>query len=203
MAKKKPTEDLSYLALQLRGMAVPVECLSLDPRNANKHDEQSIAKIAGSLRQFGQRTPIVVQRRDDGSLVVRKGNGTLQAARLNGWSQVAALVVAESDATATGYAIADNATGRYSRWDEEQLQSLLEEIQFDDAELIDMQSELLASLERLNLEDAAPEPVKDKPSDPPAPDRFCVLITLGDEANQAGLLQRLTEEGYQCRAFIA
>lgn len=204
MSRKKNTEpDLSFIEAQLRHLAVPVETLTLDPRNANQHHDQSIAKIAGSLRQYGQRTPIVVQQRPDGSKLVRKGNGTLQAARLNGWSHIAALVLNESDAIATGYAIADNATGRLSHWDEDQLRSLLDEIQFDDVELIDLQKDLQASLERLKAEEPEPEPPEDKPTDPPAADRYCVLVTLGDEAAQACLLQRLNEEGFQCRAFIA
>ena len=45
---------------QLRLETVLISSLSLDPSNARKHDAKNLASIAGSLKLFGQRKPIVV-----------------------------------------------------------------------------------------------------------------------------------------------
>lgn len=69
---------------------------------------KNIETIKASLARFGQRTPLVVQRQ---GMIVRKGNGTLEAARALGWGIIAALVVDEGDVPATAYALADNRSG--------------------------------------------------------------------------------------------
>lgn len=213
-AKNATAEPPSYpyIAEALWPLAVPVESLELDPKNANKHDERGIAKIAGSLRAYGQRTPIVVQVTEDGRRIIRKGNGTWLGIKLNGWSHVAAVPIEESDSTATGYAIADNATGRYSEWDQDVLAELLnsEEPLFDDPELVEMQSDLESLLATLN--DVDGDDVPDGPDDDSSPSSgeskapaatFSVLVNLADEAEQVQLLERLSQEGYTCRAFVS
>lgn len=94
-----PGPDLDYIVPQLRPLAVEVGDLSLDPNNANEHNERSIEAIKSSLREFKQRKPIVVRREPEtGVLVaVEAGNGTLTAARALGWSHVAAVIVEESE----------------------------------------------------------------------------------------------------------
>ncbi len=105
-------------------LATPIEELHLDPANARTgHD---VERIAASLRQYGQRKPIVVNRREGNK--VEAGSGTLQAARLNGWTHVAAVFVEDDPMTAVGYAIADNRTAELSRWDLEALQTLLDSL---------------------------------------------------------------------------
>ena len=82
----------------LASLAHPIDGLNLDPKNARAHDEASVQVIRDSLRRFGQRKPIVVQR---GGMLVRAGNGLVMAARAEGWTHVAAVVVDESDVEAT------------------------------------------------------------------------------------------------------
>ena len=96
--------DLSHIAEGLRGLAVEVDSLHADPANARKG--HAVERIAASLRQYGQRKPIVVNRLQGNK--VEAGNGTLSAARLLGWSHVAAVFVEDDAATATGFGIADN-----------------------------------------------------------------------------------------------
>lgn len=110
----------------LRPLALPASELILDTENYRVHSEASVAAIAASLERFGQRTPLVAQRSEQG-LIVRKGNGTLQAARLLGWTEVAVLVVDEDDLNATVYAIGDNRVGELSEWDSERLVLFLSE----------------------------------------------------------------------------
>ena len=56
----------------------PLDMFRLDPENARGHDARNIRAIADSIKQFGQRIPILV----DADLVIRKGNGTWLATKL-------------------------------------------------------------------------------------------------------------------------
>lgn len=114
-----------YIAAPLRGLAVEIASLSLDPHNVRIHGDDDLAALAASLSAFGQRRPIVVQR---STRVVRAGNGIVQAAQRLGWSHVAALVVDDDDSTARAFAIADNKTGTLAGWDDRALASALSEL---------------------------------------------------------------------------
>lgn len=109
------TEDLKHLAQSTSNLV-------LDPANARKHNKRNVEAIAASLSKFGQRKPIVVQK--DG-MVVRAGNGTLDAAKSLGWTHIAAVVLDDDNTTATAFAIADNRTAELAEWDAESLASLL------------------------------------------------------------------------------
>ena len=136
-----------WIAKPLRGLAVPLADLNLDPSNARTHSERNIDTIVASLDRWGQRSPIVVQKE---GMVVRAGNGRLVAAKRLGWSHMAAVVVDEGSVEATAFAIADNRTSDLASFDDEALASLLgslgpelsEVAGFSDADL----SELLADL---------------------------------------------------------
>lgn len=107
-------KNCDYIAEPLRQFAVKVATLSLDEANARAHDEASIDAIKDSLTRFKQRTPVIVQK---ATMKVVKGNGTCIAAERMGWKYVAALVLDDTDAIATAYALADNRTAEMSDWD--------------------------------------------------------------------------------------
>ena len=112
--------DLSYIAESLRPLAVPIDSLHEDPANARiGHD---VERIALSLKQYGQRKPIVVNRLQQGK--IEAGNGTYRAAKQLGWSLVAVVFVDDDPATAAGYGIADNRVGELSRWDTDVLREI-------------------------------------------------------------------------------
>jgi len=108
-----------------------VKILSLrpDPQNARKHDERNIAAIAKSLAQFGQRRNLVITH--DG--VVIAGNGTLEAAKQLGWTELAVDRTPKEwdEATARAYALADNQTSALSEWDDAVLNGALVELAED------------------------------------------------------------------------
>lgn len=106
--------DLSHIAEQLRPLAVPCADLLLDPANARRHPEPNLEAIKGSLRVYGQRKPVVVNRRTG---TIEAGNGTLQAASALGWSHLAAVYVNDDPMTAAGFSIADNRTAELAEWD--------------------------------------------------------------------------------------
>lgn len=129
--KTKPEDapsDLSYIAEPLRAFAVPIDSVVLDPKNARKHGEENLKAIESSLRRFGQRLPIVVQRN---GMVVRAGNGRVQVARKMGWTHIAAVVVEDGDEAATAFAILDNQSGALAEWDDAMLADLLKSLPHD------------------------------------------------------------------------
>ena len=119
---------------QLASLAMPVEALTPDPKNARRHDERNVDSIAESLREHGQRKPIVAQKVGE-RLVVRAGNGTLEAARKLGWERLAVVVVDEGDREATRYALRDNRTAELAEWDDEALRQALRECAESEAEI--------------------------------------------------------------------
>ena len=97
-----------------------------DPNNARKHDEKNLAAIKGSLTQFGQRKPIVIQ----GSTVIA-GNGTLEAAKQLGWDEIQVVRVPEDWTAdqAKAFALADNRTAELATWNEQVLAAQVIELQ--------------------------------------------------------------------------
>lgn len=112
---------------------VEITSLTPDPNNARKHDEQNLSVIAASLEQFGQRKPIVVTE----DLMVVAGNGTLEAARSLGWSEIAVVKVpADWDAnTIKAFALADNRSSELSDWDKIALAEQLQDLQESDFDI--------------------------------------------------------------------
>lgn len=119
---------LDYIAEPLRPLAVPIGELNADPANARRHPDHNLAAIEASLRRWGQRFPIVVQRQ---GMVVRAGNGRLEAARRLGWTHLAAVVVDEDSVEATAFALADNRSAELAEWDDEALAALLQSLPTD------------------------------------------------------------------------
>lgn len=138
----------------LEPQLVPIGDLVPDAGNARRHPEKNLRAIRDSLSQFGQRKPLVVQRQEDGTLIVRAGNGTLEAARQLGWATVAVTIVDEDNATAAGFAIADNRTGELAEWDDEALAAMLDGIDegsrallgFDADDMADLSARLVEGL---------------------------------------------------------
>jgi hypothetical protein len=93
---------------------VPIALLALDPQNARKHSEANLGAIGASLREFGQRKPIVVTE----SNVVIAGNGTLQAALALGWESINVVRVPGdwSEDRIRAFAVADNRIAELSEW---------------------------------------------------------------------------------------
>lgn len=117
--------DLSYLAPDLRGMAVALADLRPADRNARRHRaDRDIPVLMESLSRFGQRKPVVA--RPGGEVIA--GNGTLAAARALGWSHLAVSWFHGTDQEAMEYALVDNRSAELSEWDLEELSGQLREI---------------------------------------------------------------------------
>jgi DNA modification methylase len=118
---------------ELRIETVNINSLTPDPANARKHDGKNLKAIASSLEKFGQRKPIVVT---PDSIVVA-GNGTLEAAKSLGWTEIA---VARTPIGWTwdqikAFALADNRTAELAEWDDKVLADQLLELDANGWEL--------------------------------------------------------------------
>lgn len=152
---------LDYIVEQLRPLALPITDLTEDPVNARKHPERNLQAVVGSLKRFGQRKPVVVNKRD---MIVEAGNGTLQAARELGWTHLAVVLVDDDPVTATGFAIADNRSAELAEWDEDVLAKLMKDLSDTDEDLDALgwsQAELASLISSLE-----PEPQPEPPGEP-------------------------------------
>jgi DNA modification methylase len=140
--------------------------LSLDPKNARKHSQRNLDAIAASLLKFGQRKPLVVHRG-----VVLAGNGTLEAARSIGWTEIEVSEVPDDwdDETAKAYALADNRTAELAEWDESELAKQLLELVEQDWDIAELGFEMpqVVETEPVDEDDVpeAPAEPKTKPGD--------------------------------------
>lgn len=187
-----------------------------DPANTRQHPQRSKQAIASSVSTYGAARSIVV----DGSGVVRAGNGTLEAARAAGIDEAVLVetdgrqlvVVQRADWTpqqALAYAIADNRTGELSEFDSDGVREALASLkQFADAagtpslvEAIGFSEDELRALMAPGPADGSeefPHPKAAADVDP----RYYVLIPCKDEDAQKKWLQRLLDEGVECRAML-
>jgi site-specific DNA-methyltransferase (adenine-specific) len=144
--------------MNLKLERLAISNLTFDPSNARKHSNKNIAAIAGSLKQFGQRKPIVVT----GDGVIVAGNGTVEAALFLGWSDIDVVRVPKDwDADRIkAFALADNRTAELAEWDADELSKQLTDlidVGFDVSDF-GFSAEDTSILEIETHEDEAPEP---------------------------------------------
>ena len=183
--------DLSHIAEQLRPLAVPCADLLLDPANARRHPELNLEALKGSLRVYGQRKPLVVNRRTG---IIEAGNGTLQAAGALGWTHLAVVYVDDDPMTATGFSIADNRTAELAEWDREALDKLLSEIKTNDPLLDRMLADLSASLEQVRPGRTDADDVPEPPDEPlTCPGDLLILGELKIDPSKRSVLYKTRE----------
>ena len=161
MREVKEQHALHYIAESLRPLAIEISKLIPDQANARKHNDKNMDAIVASLSRFGQRSPIVVQRQ---GMIVRAGNGRLEAAKRLSWSHIAAVIVDESSVDATAFAIADNRTAELAEWDESVLAGLLDSLDPEDLKVTGFSEKDLQVI----LNEQLPDPVQDEVPEPPA-----------------------------------
>lgn len=143
---------------------VPVADLRLDPDNERVHSERNLAAVAASLSRFGQQKPVIA----GADLLVRAGNGMVQAARSLGWEELAVYITGLEGNEAAAYRVADNRTSDLSFWDMEKLTEQLQQFQAEGDGLLEAvgwdEGELAGLLENFG----APGPALDGiGTDPP------------------------------------
>jgi len=87
-------------------------------RNARTHSEAQVARIAGSIREFGFNNPVLV----DAESGIIAGHGRVLAARKLGLERVPVIELTHlSEAQKRAYVLADNRLAEQAGWDCEML----------------------------------------------------------------------------------
>jgi site-specific DNA-methyltransferase (adenine-specific) len=139
----------------------PIDKLRFDPNNARKHDARNLDAIAKSLSRFGQRKPIVVV--GDGTIVA--GNGTVEAAKKLGWTEISIVRVPWrwTPDEIKAYALADNRTAELAEWDSAILADQLIELDAVGWDVSELGFEALEPPTDPDPEDEAPLEFKPEP----------------------------------------
>jgi site-specific DNA-methyltransferase (adenine-specific) len=173
--------------------------LTPDPNNARQHDDKNLKAIMGSLKQFGQRKPIVIT--EAGTIVA--GNGTVEAAKRLGWTDIEVVKV-PNDWTpdkVKAFAIADNRTAELANWNQQVLEKQLQELREVGFDVADFGFEVaeVPIIDIETFEDEAPE-IPDEPTTRPG-DIFQLgnhRLVCGDSTNPKVLAQALDSRLADC-----
>lgn len=167
---------------------IKIDDLRFDNENARKHSKKNLDAIGNSLKLFGQRKPIVVHNG-----VVIAGNGTLEAAKAIGWSEIVIVRTPEDwDAdTAKAFALADNRSAELAEWDDEILLDQLLEL-----------AEAGFTLEDIGFTTPKDDESVVDADEVKLDEKYEVVIQCADEFQQSELLLRLSNEGLTVRAIV-
>lgn len=174
-------------AAHLDAQQIPIDTLKPFKPNPRRGD---VEQIRASLRKRGQYKPIVVRKR---TREILAGNHTWLAAKAEGWEEIWAVFVDVDAKTAKEIVALDNRIPDLGEYDNEDLLALLGDIDLD-ATGYDK-----ADLERLQKQfDEGDQPIEEE-----LPARFGVVVELGDEGEQAKVMEAIVEMGFEPRALYA
>lgn len=184
---KIPPEKLAHITPALRALAVPIEQLTLDPDNANEHSNENLNDITGSINEFGQVKPVVVDK--DG--IVRAGNGTVRAMMSKGYEYIAAVRDDSLDGLrARAYAIIDNKAARSSKFNRDILNNQFVEVNRAKPSLLSVCG--FGS----DIDKIIGKAGKKQPSQKMIPHLYHVVIECKTEKEQKELATRMKAEGF-------
>ena len=102
----------------MKNITKPLSELTPDPRNARKHPPEQIARLAGSIKEFGFLAPILINAK--GTIIA--GHGRVEAARKACLEEVPCLQVEHlTETQQRAYVLADNKLAQMAEWDDEML----------------------------------------------------------------------------------
>ena len=126
---------------------IPVKQLKPYKKNA-RYNENAVPKVAESIRQFGFKVPIVI----DKNMVIITGHTRLLAAKSLGLEKVPCIVADDlTQKQVKAFRLVDNRTSEFATWNYELLQTELETIDLDlsDFEFPDLTYEDMMSADEL------------------------------------------------------
>lgn len=176
--------------------------------NSKKHPPEQIAKLISAIAEFGWDVPIVVD--EDG--IILKGHGRRLAALQMNLKQVPVIVrKGLSDAEKKAIRISDNRIAQ-SEWDADMLRVELEALSelnfdlnltgFDEDEWSNFAQDAMLDFQPPE-DDSDGENESEEGREEQINNQWSVLVQCHNERKQLELLQRLTEEGYECRSLIS
>jgi hypothetical protein len=200
--KQSKVDDLEYIEGSIRHLAVSIGSVKPDAQNLRKHSQRNLDVIRRSLADFRQQTPIV--RDADG--VIRKGNGTLEAALALGWTHVAVVDSTLRGQAAKMYAVADNRSGDPevgSEWADEALAEFLASVtETDDLDVTATGFELEEIQELVNAAVGdLEETEKKRQGEAKVEEKYAVMVTCKGEDDQRAVYELMEDRGYKCRVL--
>ena len=182
---KPPTE----IAVEIWPVTMPIPYA----RNARVCPDSAIGKVAASIKEFGFKNPILVDREG----VIIAGHTRLLAAERLGLSEVPVIVCADlSPARVKALRLADNRTAQETTWEYAMLNIELEELASDgfDVSLTGFDPDELVGLN--------PMPDAGDQETMVSTEVWGVIIECAGEEEQVRLLQRFTDEGLRVRGLM-
>jgi ParB family chromosome partitioning protein len=156
-------------------------------RNARKIDARAVSAVAGSIKEFGFKSPILV----DAEGVIIAGHTRLQAAQSLGLESVPVIVCRDlTTDQVKAYRLADNRVAEFSEWDAELLK----------LELGDIEMEMdFAGFDEMAIDmpDHAPEQTPQTGVELKA--KYVIIVDCINEDQQADIFSLLTERGIKCK----
>jgi ParB-like chromosome segregation protein Spo0J len=171
---------------------VPASELLPHPRNWRLHPASQRAALEGVLSEVGFADALLARELPDGRLELLDGHLRAETAPDQ---LVPVLVLDVDEAEANKILLTLDPLAAMADVNQEQLDSLLREVETGSAAVEAMLAELAA--------DAGIDQESSLLSTPDYVERFCVVIECGSEPEQLALLARLEAEGLECQALIA
>jgi hypothetical protein len=199
----------------LRIEYVALADLKRHPRNPKDHD---LGAISRSVNRFGFTAPVIIDERT-GYLAAGHGRiDTLAQLKAQGKEPPANVQLADfdgdwlvpvvrgvafnSDAEIEAYLVADNRLTMLGGWNEPELAGLLQDLAAQDTALLEATGYDADDLDAL-LRDLGMIAGADDADPVFVPEQYQVVVSCDGEQAQAELLERLTDEGFTCRALIS
>jgi hypothetical protein len=135
MSKQQTVDGAKRLAAQIKASKIelrPLHDLMPYARNSRKHEDWQVAKIAGSIREFGFTNPILI---DDAGTIVA-GHARVMAALKLDLTEVPCIVLRHlTETQRKAYVIADNQLAALSTWDVNMMALELQELSAADFDM--------------------------------------------------------------------
>ena len=110
---------------QLKNLIVGIDSLKEDESNVMIHSARNMEAIKNSLEKYGQRKPIVVNKK---TRIIMAGNGTWKAAKELNAKEIAAIFIEEDNLNSKAYSIMDNKSAKLAEYDYNNLKNAVAEI---------------------------------------------------------------------------
>ena len=119
--------------------------------NNPRKNDAAVEKVAASIREFGFKVPIVIDRNN----VIAAGHTRLKAAELLGLETVPVIMADDlTDEQIKAFRLADNKTGELAEWDFARLKEELEKIQEIDMDEFGFMTEAIQTFKEQVEEEA-------------------------------------------------
>lgn len=188
---------------------LPVNELKPYKKNV-RHNENAVPKVAESIKQFGFKNPIIV----DKNKVIIAGHSRLEGAKLLGLKKVPCIIAEDlTPQQVKAFRLVDNRTSEFASWNYDLLQEELEKIDYDlsDFEFPDFTIEDTMSVDELeSMLDDNLDPTDygnkgvGKESDSDTIERkeeYKVEITCKNQTEQESLYYELVKRGLNVRTY--